>query len=308
MSGTEKLYTQLVPDWAEQIICSDIRYDEETGCLYWKTTKKRGRRSLETPIGCLNKSGILTVCITKGLNKITIKLHRIAWFLHYGSWPVFGLVHLNNNKQDNRIANLSERNVNAELKICSVCDEQKLLCEMRTGTKTCKLCRYKKHCEWMKDNESLLRKKRKNRYDNGGLERDRKYRSQNVHRIRERSRQYRSIPHNQIANALRCRLRKVLLQANSKKADRTFRLIGCSSRELAKHLESQFQPGMNWENYGNPNGDHTNCWHIDHIVPCSAFDLTDAAQQQTCFHYSNLQPLWGKENMAKSNRLDWSPV
>jgi hypothetical protein len=55
---------------------------------------------------------------------------------------------------------------------------------------------------------------------------------------------------------------------------------------------------MSWKNYGK--------WHIDHIRPCSSFDLSDPQQQRTCFNYSNLQPLWAKDNLNKSNKLDWS--
>lgn len=53
---------------------------------------------------------------------------------------------------------------------------------------------------------------------------------------------------------------------------------------------------MSWENYGFYG------WHIDHIKPCSKFDLTDPKQQEQCFHYSNLQPLWAIENFKKSDK------
>lgn len=58
----------------------------------------------------------------------------------------------------------------------------------------------------------------------------------------------------------------------------------------------QFEPGMTWENYGTE-------WHVDHIVPCSYFDLTDPEQQRICFNYRNLQPLWAKDNLEKSNSV-----
>ncbi len=73
-------------------------------------------------------------------------------------------------------------------------------------------------------------------------------------------------------------------------------LIGCSSKELESYLETQFTEGMTWDNYGYYG------WHIDHIKPCASFDLSDPEQQKLCFHYSNLQPLWAKENIKKSNK------
>jgi hypothetical protein len=44
-------------------------------------------------------------------------------------------------------------------------------------------------------------------------------------------------------------------------------------------------------------------WHIDHITPCTAFDLTDPEQQKKCFHYTNLQPLWASDNIRKGNKI-----
>jgi hypothetical protein len=60
---------------------------------------------------------------------------------------------------------------------------------------------------------------------------------------------------------------------------------------------------MTWENYGNPNGNHSDCWHIDHIIPCARFNLVDLEQQKLCFHYTNLQPLWAKDNLSKADKI-----
>jgi hypothetical protein len=60
---------------------------------------------------------------------------------------------------------------------------------------------------------------------------------------------------------------------------------------LRAHLEAQFVPGMTWANHG--------AWHVDHIRPCASFNLEDPAEQRVCFHFSNLQPLWAQDNLAK---------
>jgi hypothetical protein len=75
------------------------------------------------------------------------------------------------------------------------------------------------------------------------------------------------------------------------KSEATMKLVGCSIEFLKKHLESKFKPGMSWNNYGK--------WHIDHIKPCASFDLNKPKEQHKCFHYTNLQPLWAKENSSK---------
>jgi hypothetical protein len=61
-------------------------------------------------------------------------------------------------------------------------------------------------------------------------------------------------------------------------------------------LEDQFEDGMAWENHGE--------WHIDHRRPCSSFDLVNEEEQRMCFHHTNLQPMWGAENISKSDSFD----
>lgn len=95
---------------------------------------------------------------------------------------------------------------------------------------------------------------------------------------------------------LRGRLSKAI-KRNTKSAS-TLELLGCTVEHLKNHLESQFTDGMNWDNYGYYG------WHIDHIIPIDSFDLTDPAQQRECFHFSNLQPLWAKENISKGAKLE----
>ena len=111
---------------------------------------------------------------------------------------------------------------------------------------------------------------------------------------------YHNDPQYRAGVLLRGRITRVLANSQSKKSSSTFDLLGTSKAGLIAHLEAQFQSGMTWENQGQ--------WHIDHIRPCASFDLTDPEQQKVCFHYTNLQPLWAKDNLSKNDRLDWVPA
>ena len=102
-------------------------------------------------------------------------------------------------------------------------------------------------------------------------------------------------PSLRIIKNLRSRINKVLKGIN--KSESTIKLIDCSIDFLKNYLESQFTEGMNWENYG------VGGWEVDHIKPCSRFDLTKPKEQQICFHYTNLQPLWFKENRSKQDKI-----
>lgn len=74
-------------------------------------------------------------------------------------------------------------------------------------------------------------------------------------------------------------------------------VVGYSLDDLMAHLESQFWPGMSWDNFGT--------WHIDHIVPRSAFSFesTDDPEFRDCWALSNLQPLWAADNLHKSDTM-----
>lgn len=80
-----------------------------------------------------------------------------------------------------------------------------------------------------------------------------------------------------------------------KKGKRTEDILGETFDNVRRHLEKQFEDGMNWNNFGE--------WHIDHIVP-----LSSGRNQEELIklnHYTNLQPLWAKDNLSKGAKLDW---
>jgi len=104
--------------------------------------------------------------------------------------------------------------------------------------------------------------------------------------------QYKNNPNYRLTQCIRTRIRSVL--KNIIKIDSTVELVGCTIEELWTHLENQFTEGMTRENHGE--------WHIDHRIPCAAFDLNDEEQQKICFHYTNLQPLWARDNLSKGSR------
>ena len=120
-------------------------------------------------------------------------------------------------------------------------------------------------------------------------ERGRKARRNYLASRKERSPEFR------LLHTLRNRLRHALV-GHAPRAASTLAMLGCSVEYLRQWLEVQFEPGMSWDNYGKDG------WHVDHIRPCVSFNLADPAQQQECFHYSNLQPLWAVDNLSKSDK------
>lgn len=76
----------------------------------------------------------------------------------------------------------------------------------------------------------------------------------------------------------------------------TQELIGISFIELRNYLERLFEPHINWENHGK-------VWEIDHIIPCSLFDLKYKEAQLLCCNYKNLRPLCKIQNKCKHDIL-----
>lgn len=95
---------------------------------------------------------------------------------------------------------------------------------------------------------------------------------------------------------LRHRFKEVIGKAKQGGTDHFTGMIGCSTSQLAKHLESHFTKRMTWGNYGT-------YWHVDHVIPCAAFDHTNEQQRRQCWHWTNLRPLEAKANMDKKDSI-----
>ncbi len=77
-----------------------------------------------------------------------------------------------------------------------------------------------------------------------------------------------------------------------KKSLSTENMLCCSMDFFIKHIENLFSEGMTFENYG--------LWHLDHIKPISNCKTIEDIINYN--HYTNLQPLWAKDNILKSNK------
>jgi len=192
----------------------------------------------------------------------------------------------------------------------------------------CKPCRKTKSAAKYQENKEEIKAKtnaykqanrdavrtRSKEYDKKNAEkiaqRKAKYRDDNAEHIAAQKKEYHSRPEVKARRSryhvdkkktdLQYRL-KALLRAriancikNNTKKGSAVADLGCSIEQFKLYIESKWQPGMTWENH-NLTG-----WHIDHIIPLSSFDLTNRQQFLKATHYTNLQPLWAKDNWKKN--------
>jgi len=142
-------------------------------------------------------------------------------------------------------------------------------------------------------------------------EKNKQYRQANKKAIAEINKQYRQANKEKLNKKARRRkaknptlrmignLRNGLVKAmnGTSKPKKTMELLGCSRKQFKKHLSAQFTEGMTLENYGSDG------WVIDHIMPVSRFDHSDPEQVAICWHHTNMQPMWGIDNIIKSDML-----
>ena len=99
-----------------------------------------------------------------------------------------------------------------------------------------------------------------------------------------------------VRNATRVRLNQAIRRRSvHRPKHRTEAFLGCSWQAFLDHIESLFEPGMSWETWGRES------WHIDHIVPLAAFDLSDLGECMVACNFRNHRPLWASKNLGKSS-------
>lgn len=89
-----------------------------------------------------------------------------------------------------------------------------------------------------------------------------------------------------------CLIRLSIRKMGFVKSAKTEQILGCTTKEFMEHLSNLFLDGMSFENHGE--------WHIDHIIPLSKGKTEEEVIKLN--HYTNLQPLWAKDNLRKSNK------
>lgn len=192
--------------------------------------------------------------------------------------------------------------MNIQTKQCTKCGAKKQISEFskeglgKYGVRgDCKVCRK----QYREDNKNRIRERHKKYYKkNKELlnKKSREYAKNNREKINAYIRRRKEMDKNfKLFSVLRDRIKKAIKNAYGEKAYSSKELLGVDIETVREHLESQFTEGMSWDNYGK--------WHIDHIRPCTSFDLTDTKQQKECFHYTNLQPLWAEDNFRKRDKI-----
>jgi len=146
------------------------------------------------------------------------------------------------------------------------------------------------HKSWREEKKEYLREYHK------------KWREENIEKHRKTKREYERNrkardPLYKLISNFRTAIYQVLKESNVDKNEHYFDVLPYSQEELIQHLENQFTDDLTWDNYGE--------WHLDHIIPISSFNIQEMGDEEfiKCWSLKNLQPLWGEENIRKSNSI-----
>jgi hypothetical protein len=184
---------------------------------------------------------------------------------------------------------------------CKKCDKEAQRKDL------CNSCHGK---EWYAKNKEHVSKRKQKWYEQNSettIDRVKKWKLDNPEKVkltsanRDREKQYQYYKdryendlHYRLKVILRNRVRTAL--KHNFKSGHTLEMLGCSIEDFRKHLESKWQPGMSWDNHA------IDGWHIDHVIPLDRFDLSDPEQLAKASHYTNMQPLWWQDNLAKRDK------
>jgi len=166
-------------------------------------------------------------------------------------------------------------------KVCSVCNKEKTLDNFYiakckgTVRAMCKYCSSLQRKDYYKNNteQTIITN---TQYQNKRMQTDVNYK---------------------LERRLRSRIYTAFTSQSLSKNKRTWDFIDLSTADFRKWMEMQLYDGMTMENYGK-------YWHIDHVIPCSSFDLSDEKEAEKCFNWKNLRPYLALKNIVKSNKIN----
>ena len=207
-------------------------------------------------------------------------------------------------------------------KECTKCKEVKLLNEFKSDknkkngySSWCKECHKQAHRNWRKNNmqkkklmdkdyyirnrEKIIKQvNERQKNDPNRKEYMKKYAEENSTKISEYKADYQrdkrsNDPFYNFKSILSASTFKAFYNRGYSKTSKTAKLLGCEWETVKQHIERQFTKGMTWDNQGE--------WHVDHIIPLASAN-TEEELIKLC-HYTNLQPLWAKDNLSKSDKM-----
>lgn len=301
-----------IPDWEGSYQVSNMGRVKSLNRITTQNRKIKGQILNFYP----HKQGFLYVCLSKrGKHKKYLVMQLVARNFIKDLVGFRCFKHKNGNRLDNRVENIEYDNRNENfhlgLKRCNICKNEFLLDNFYLSVngvydKNCKECAKadkkiynKKNREkvlertkrYYHKNKEICNKKNREYYQNNKEKVNRK--DQETKRLREKT----DIPYRlrrQYKNLLYCAFKKqgILKDGRSCKD-----FIGCSFEDFKKHIESQFESWMTWDNYGKDG------WHFGHIQHCELFDFLNESHIKACFHYSNIKPQFWRDNITTQDFL-----
>jgi len=217
-------------------------------------------------------------------------------------------------------------------KKCNKCNIKKEITEFYKGRNSCKICKCKYERQYALKNQNIIRenkKKYREKYKEILIQKKKIWYQDNIEQVAQshkiwyiknidKKKEYETVYQKEnkdkitiyrkkylkekMANDLNFKLKKNLRNRltialkNNQKTGSAVKDLGCSIEELKNHLENLFQEGMSWDNRSE--------WHIDHIKPLASFDLNNRVELLKACHYTNLQPLWAKDNLIKGAKYE----
>ena len=192
---------------------------------------------------------------------------------------------------------------NTYLKICNRCQISQQVANFykHPNTKdgfssTCKICHYEYNKKYRQEKYESI-KKYQTQYRVANADKLKEYYKLYHQQNKENQKIYKSDlrknnPLFKLRDNINTLIRMSIKRAGYTKKSRTSEILGCSFQDFKTHLENQFVEGMTWGNRAE--------WHIDHKIPISWGTTEEEIIKLN--HYTNLKPMWAKDNIKKSNK------